>query len=195
MIIRCSYLVFMIFIVFFPNVWVQLYIRNQDCADLIFNVIVFPCCLNVSLIMVINLLLFRGVFLTHFLKFCLIKFLFLLSIDFLVVTICFCLLNVSILVWNRCCLFAKFAVIRESVAIAFANSTCWTWSSETWSSTWFNWRVNLLSKSSSLFCWSFRYKCAFVFLLCSLLKHSREPRQVQLLEEWPVFVFSGFQIF
>ena len=60
------YLVFIIFIVFFPNVWVQLYIRNQGCADPFFNVVVFPCCLDVSLIMVINLLLFRGVFLTHF---------------------------------------------------------------------------------------------------------------------------------
>jgi len=55
-----GYLVFMIFVVFFPNVWVQLYIRNQGYTDLIFNVAVFPCCLDVSLIMVINLLLFRG---------------------------------------------------------------------------------------------------------------------------------------
>ena len=114
----------MIFIVFFPNVWVQLYIRNQGCADLIFNVVVFPCCLDVSLIMVINLLLFRGVSWPIFLKFCLIKFLFLFSIDLLVVTICFCngcLLNVSILVSNRCCLFAKFAMIRESVMLALSR--------------------------------------------------------------------------
>jgi len=43
----------------------QLYIRNQGCADLISNVVVFPCCLDVSLIMVINLLLFGSIFLTH----------------------------------------------------------------------------------------------------------------------------------
>jgi len=59
-------LAFMIFVVFFSNVWVQLFIRNQGYTDLIFNVVVFPCYLDVSLIMVINLLIFRGVFLTHF---------------------------------------------------------------------------------------------------------------------------------
>jgi len=63
-----GYLVFMIFFVFFPNVLVQLYIRNQGYTDLIFNVVVFPCCLDVSLVMVINLLIYRGVFLTHLLE-------------------------------------------------------------------------------------------------------------------------------
>jgi len=32
-------------------------------------------------------------------------------------------------------MFVKFAMIQESVAKAFANSTFWTWISETWSST------------------------------------------------------------
>jgi len=34
----------------------QLYIRSQGYADLVLNFAVFPCCLDINLIMVIDLL-------------------------------------------------------------------------------------------------------------------------------------------
>ena len=82
-----------------------------------------------------------------------LKITFLFSIHLLVVIICCsrsCLLKENLKFSNLCCLFAKVAVTLESVAIAFASSSCCVCHSVTWSSTWFNCNVDQLFKSSNL---------------------------------------------
>ena len=98
---------------------------------------------------------------------------FLFSMDLLVVIICCsrnCLIKENMKFFNVCCLFAKLAVTLESVAIAFANSSCCVCNSVTWSPTWFNCNVDRLFKSSNLSL-TYHYMFSFELGLCYLLMH------------------------